>query len=49
MGDLVRWAIVLAAAAVLIGLVAYGRGDKHHHGDDVGSHGVRIVVVRTQG
>jgi hypothetical protein len=24
---------------VLIGLIAYARGDKHHRGDDVGAHG----------
>jgi hypothetical protein len=42
MRDGVRWLIVLAAALVVIGLIAYGRGTEHHHGDDVGSHGTRV-------
>ena len=33
----VRWLIVLFMALVLIGLIAYARGDKHHRGDDVGA------------
>ena len=47
MGDGFRWAVVLAAALVLIGLAAYARGDEHHRGDEVGSHGTKIVLVRT--
>ena len=45
MRDGVRWLIVLAAALVLIGLVAYARGDEHHRGDEIGSHGTKVVVV----
>jgi hypothetical protein len=41
----VRWLIVVAAALLLVGLIAYARGPKHHRGDDVGSHGTRVVVV----
>ena len=37
MRDAVRWLIVLGIVLVLIGLIAYARGDKHHRGDDVGS------------
>ena len=33
----VRWLIVAFLALVLIGLIAYARGDEHHRGDDVGS------------
>jgi hypothetical protein len=33
----VRWLIVLVVALVVIGLIAYARGQKHHHGDDVGA------------
>ena len=33
----VRWGIVVFLALVLIGLIAYARGDEHHRGDDVGS------------
>jgi hypothetical protein len=48
MGDAVRWVIGIAAALLVIGLIAYGRGTKHHRGDDVGSHGTRVVVVRVK-
>jgi hypothetical protein len=37
----------LAAVLVLIGLAAYARGPEHHRGDEVGSHGTKVVVVRT--
>jgi hypothetical protein len=40
--------IVLAAALVLIGLAAYARGPEHHRGDEVGTHGTKIVIVRTE-
>jgi hypothetical protein len=40
-----RWLVVVAAALLVVGLVSYARGPKHHHGDDVGSHGTRVVVV----
>jgi hypothetical protein len=40
------WLIVLAATLLVIGLVAYGRGTKHHRGDEVGSHGTKVAVVR---
>ena len=46
MRDGVRWLIILAAALLLIGLIAYARGDKHHHGDDVGALPARGAVVR---
>ena len=42
-----RWLILLGAVAVVIGLIAYARGEKHHHGDDVGSHGAAPVVALT--
>jgi hypothetical protein len=47
MGDGFRWAVVLAAALLLIGLAAYARGDEHHRGDEIGSHGTKVVLVRT--
>jgi hypothetical protein len=46
MGDGFRWAVVLAAA-LLIGLAAYARGPEHHRGDEIGSHGTKVVIVRT--
>ena len=44
MRDGFRWAVVLASALLLIGLAAYARGPEHRRGDDVGSHGTKIVV-----
>ena len=46
MREVARWLILLAIALVLVGLIAYARGDKHHRGDDVGSHGT-VVIVRS--
>ena len=31
---------------LIVGLIAEARGPKHHHGDEVGSHGTKVVVVR---
>jgi hypothetical protein len=36
-GDWARWVIVLVLVLVVIGLIAYARGPKHHRGDDVGA------------
>ena len=33
--------------SLLIGLIAYARGDEHHRGDEIGSHGTKVVLVRT--
>jgi hypothetical protein len=40
-----EWLIVVACGLLVIGLVAYARGPKHHRGDEVGSHGAKVVVV----
>ena len=48
MGDVIRWGAVLAAALLLIGLASYARGPEHHRGDDIGSHGTKVVIVRTE-
>ena len=37
MREVARWLIAAAIALLLIGLIAYARGDKHHRGDDVGA------------
>ncbi len=41
----VEWLIIVVAALLVVGLIAYARGPKHHHGDEVGTHGTKIVVV----
>ena len=48
MGDVIRWGAVLAAALLLIGLAAYARGTEHRRGDDIGSHGTKVVIVRAE-
>jgi hypothetical protein len=44
MPDAIRWVIVLAAALLVIGLIAYARGPEHHHGDDVGALSMKVVA-----
>jgi len=41
----VEWLIIGACALLVVGLVAYARGPKHHRGDESGSHGTKVVVV----
>jgi hypothetical protein len=41
----VELVLIGVAIALLVGLAAYGRGHKHHRGDEVGSHGTKVVVV----
>ena len=41
----IRWALIVAAALLVLGLIAYARGPKHYHGDHVGSHGTKVVIV----
>lgn len=33
----VRWLLALLLAVAVIGLIAYARGEEHHHGDDIGA------------
>jgi hypothetical protein len=40
-----RWVLVIACALLVIGLIAYARGPKHHRGDEIGSHGTKVIVV----
>jgi hypothetical protein len=44
-----EWLIILACALLVVGLIAYARGSKHHRGDEVGTHGTKVVVVVTPG
>jgi hypothetical protein len=41
----IAWLLLVAAGLLVVGLMAYVRGPKHHHGDQVGSHGTKVVVV----
>jgi hypothetical protein len=41
----IEWLIVAVCALAVVGLIAYGRGSKHHRGDEIGSHGVKLHVV----
>jgi hypothetical protein len=45
MENAIRWGVVAACVLVVIGMIAYARGAKHHHGDDIGSHGTRVTVI----
>jgi hypothetical protein len=42
MNDTARWVLLVVVALVLIGLLAFARGNEHHHGQQVG---VRAVAV----
>ena len=37
--------LTIAAAQLIVGLIAYARVPKHYHGDEIGSHGTKVVVV----
>jgi hypothetical protein len=40
------WLIVLVCVLGVIGLIAYARGPEHHRGDEIGTHGTKVIVVR---
>lgn len=42
---LIEWLIIVAAALLVVGLMAHARGHKHYRGDEIGSHGTKVVVV----
>ena len=37
--------LILVTALLVVGLIAYARGPKHYRGDEIGSHGTKVVVV----
>jgi hypothetical protein len=41
----IDWLLILVGALLVVGLIAYARGPKHHRGDEIGSHGTKVVVV----
>ena len=49
MSNIVRvmpWLIAVVCAFAVIALIAYARGPDHHRGDEVGTHGTKVIVVR---
>jgi hypothetical protein len=41
----IEWLLIAVGGLLVIGLIAYARGPKHHRGDEIGSHGTKVVVV----
>jgi hypothetical protein len=39
MGDTPRWVLMLVVALVVVGLLAFARGQDHHRGQQVGAQG----------
>ena len=48
MRELARWLVLVLIALVLIGLIAYARGDEHHRGDEIGALGVAVTRSEVQ-
>jgi peptidoglycan hydrolase-like protein with peptidoglycan-binding domain len=48
MRRILQWVLIAAAALLVVGLIAYARGPEHHEGDEVGSHGTRILLIRNR-
>jgi hypothetical protein len=46
MSNTASWLIALVLALAPVGMIAYARGPKHHRGDEVGTHGTKIIVVQ---
>ncbi len=40
-----RWIIAAVAAVLVVCLLWWARGEKHHRGDEVGSFGTHVTVV----
>jgi hypothetical protein len=38
--------IALVCTFGIIALIAYARGPDHYRGDEVGTHGTKVIVVR---
>ena len=45
MNDTARWIVAIAATLLVVALIAWARGNPHHHGLDVGSLGGTPVVA----
>ncbi len=40
--------VLIAAVCTfgIIALIAYARGPEHHRGDEIGTHGTKVIVVQ---
>jgi hypothetical protein len=45
MNKTARWVVAVVAALVIVLLVAYARGQEHHHGDEIGALTATAAVV----
>jgi hypothetical protein len=45
MSEGLRWSIIAAALVLLVVLMFEARGQRHYRGDEIGSHGTKVVVV----
>ena len=47
MNDTARWVLLVVVVLVLVGLLAFARGNEHHHGQQVGvrADGVSAAAV----
>jgi hypothetical protein len=45
MRQAIAWVLIVVAGLLVIGLMAEARGPKHYRGDEIGSHGTKVVVV----
>jgi hypothetical protein len=45
MRSAVNWILIVIGGLLVIALIAYARGPKHYRGDEIGSHGTKVVVV----
>jgi len=41
----IAWLLIVVAALSIVGLMTYARGPKHHRGDELGSHGTKVIVL----
>jgi hypothetical protein len=46
MSNTTGWLIALVLALAVVGMIVYARGAEHQRGDEVGTHGTKIIVVQ---
>jgi hypothetical protein len=46
MSDAPRWLVVFAIVLIVVGLIAFARGQEHHRGDDIGALGSRLSAAQ---